>query len=195
MSKLYFRFGAMNASKSVQLLTVAYNYEEQGKKVLCFTPSTDDRYGHGKITSRVGISREALIVHSETDMFTIVEQNPVDCVLVDEAQFLTREHIQQLANVADDLNTPVMCYGLLKDFRNQFFEGSEALVLLADSIEEIKTICEHHNCGRKATMILKIENGMPIYDGRQVEIGDAQYHSVCRFHYFHPQGIVTKQKH
>ncbi len=177
----------MNASKSIQLLTVAHNYEEQGKKVTLFTPAIDTRFGHGKIASRVGIQKDAIEVDDDTNLFEEVKQTLPDCVLVDEVQFLRERHIQQLAKVVDELNTPVIMYGLLKDYRNEFFEGSRAAVLWADQIEEIKTICAHPDCNRKATMILKIKDGVPVYSGEQIEVGGNDlYRSVCRRHYFHP---------
>jgi thymidine kinase len=187
MAKLYFRYGQMNASKSIQLLTVAHNYEEQGKVVILFTPAIDSRYGEGKITSRVGISRDAYMVHEDTNLYELAEKKRPDCILVDEAQFLRGYHIRQFANIVDALNIPVIMYGLLKDYRNQLFEGSEAAILLSDQIEEIKTICADKTCNRKATMILKIKDGKPVYSGQQIEIGGNElYHSVCRRHYFQP---------
>ncbi len=187
MAKLYYRFGQMNASKSIQLLTVAHNYEEQGKRVMLFTPSIDARYGCGKIASRVGIVRDAIVVEDSTDLFSLIETQRPDCALVDEVQFLRAHHVEQLARVADDLNIPAIMYGLLKDYRNQFFEGSEAAILFADQIEEIKTICADATCNRKATMILKVKSGVPVYTGEQIEVGgNDMYKSVCRKHYLHP---------
>ena len=187
VAKLYYRFGQMNASKSIQLLTVAHNYEEQGKKVLLFTPSIDARFGQGRVTSRVGISKEALVVEDGTNLFDIIERERPDCVLVDEVQFFRAHHVKQLAHVVDELKIPVILYGLLKDYRNQFFEGSQAAILWADQIEEIKTICANPGCNRKATMILKLKEGHPVYQGEQIEVGGNDlYRSVCRHHYFHP---------
>jgi thymidine kinase len=183
VAQLYFRYGAMNASKSIQLLTVAHNYEQSGKKVLIFTPAIDDRYGVGKITSRVGLSRSAIPIYQDTKIIDYIDkENKPDCILIDEAQFLTKEHVLQLTHLVDDLNIPVICYGLLKDFRNELFEGSYHLVCNADKIEEIKTICVY--CARKATHILKFKDGKPIYEGESIEIGDSAYKSVCRKHYF-----------
>lgn len=187
MAKLYYRFGQMNASKSIQLLTVAHNYEEQGKTVMLFTPSIDRRFGHGRIASRVGISKEAIEVQEETNLYEQVKSRQPDCVLVDEVQFLKTPHVRQLARVVDELNIAVIMYGLLKDYRNEFFEGSQAAVLWADQIEEIKTICADPDCNRKATMILKMKDGHPVYTGEQIEVGGNDlYKSVCRRHYFHP---------
>jgi thymidine kinase len=190
LAKLYFRYGTMNASKSLQVLTVAHNYKEQGKKALLFVPEIADRDGKGVIASRLGIKEPAIIINDTTNMIEIVEQEQPDCVLVDEAQFLTYFHVSQLAHIVDEFSVPVICYGLLKDYRAEFFEGSKYLVLYADQIEEIKTICVHPFCIKKATMILKVENGEPIYTGEQIEIGDAQYRSVCRYHYFNPDEFI-----
>ncbi|WAH37235.1 thymidine kinase [Alicyclobacillus dauci] len=187
MAKLYYRFGQMNASKSIQLLTVAHNYEEQGKKVTLFTPAIDARFGRGRIASRVGIAKDATIVEEGTNLYDVVQTEHPDCVLVDEVQFLGAHHVRQLSRVVDELNIPVIMYGLLKDYRNQFFEGSEAAVLWADQIEEIKTICADPDCNRKATMILKLKDGKPVYQGEQIEVGGNElYRSVCRRHYFNP---------
>ncbi|RIV18340.1 thymidine kinase [Alicyclobacillaceae bacterium I2511] len=191
MAKLYFRYGQMNASKSIQLLTVAHNYEEQGKRVNVYTPGIANREGLGQVASRVGIARSAFPIGVDTDLFASVRENLPHCVLVDEAQFLSRRHVEQLAQIVDELHVPVIAYGLLKDYRNQFFEGSEALVLWADQIEEIKTVCVQENCNRKATMILKVKEGHPVYVGEQIEIGGNElYRSVCRYHYLHPDGSV-----
>jgi thymidine kinase len=188
MAKLYFRYGQMNASKSIQLLTVAHNYEEQGKQVLCFTPAIDDRFGEATIASRVGLARAAISVSNEMNLFETVHPHHPDCILIDEAQFLSAAHVAQLSRIVDELHIPVIAYGLLKDYRNQFFEGSQALVLFADQLEEIKTICAHASCHRKATMILKLKDGQPVYHGNQIEIGGNElYQSVCRYHYFHPE--------
>jgi thymidine kinase len=187
VAQLYFRYGAMNASKSIQLLTVAHNYEQSGKKVLVFTPAIDDRYGVGKVASRVGISRDAIPVEEETDLYDIVEvEEPrPDCVLVDEGQFLGKNHVTQLVKIVDKLEIPVIVYGLLKDFKNQLFPGSQHLLCEADKIEEIKTVCVY--CNKKATHILKFKDGVPVYSGETIEIGgNDTYSSVCRQHYYNP---------
>lgn len=190
MTSLYFRYGSMGAGKSIDLLKVNHNYREQGKRTLLFTPSVDDRYGVGKITSRIGVSKKAKAVD---DMFNIYEyvddeiksNGEVFAVLVDEAQFLTNEHVLQLANVVDILNVPVMAFGLKNDFSNNLFEGTEALLIHADKIEEIKTICAKSDCGRKAIMNLRLNDGVPVYEGEQVQIGgDESYIPVCRKHYY-----------
>ncbi|USG65434.1 thymidine kinase [Brevibacillus ruminantium] len=187
MAQLYFRYGAMNASKSIQLLTVAHNYEQSGKKVMVFTPAIDDRFGVGKVASRVGISREAIPIAEQTDLFAVVSAaDPLPhCVLVDEGQFLSPEHVQQLVQVVDKLDIPVIVYGLLKNFKNELFAGSAQLLCEADKIEEIKTVCVY--CNKKATHILKYKNGQPVYTGETIEIGGNEtYSSVCRRHYYHP---------
>jgi thymidine kinase len=179
MAQLYFRYSTMNAGKSTEVLKIAHNYEEQNKRVLLLTPSIDDRYGRGKITSRMGFQREAVIINSHTDFFKIAAEKQPDCVLVDEGQFLTREQVITLTHIVDRLNIPVIVYGLKNDFRNRFFSGSEALLLFADKIEEIKAVCWH--CQKKATMLIKYKDGVPVNDGPQIEIGgNDKYVSVCR---------------
>lgn len=189
MAQLYFRYGTMNSGKSVEILKVAHNYEEQGKRVMIFTSVVDDRYGQGYVASRIGLKREALVVGEETNMKTMVEQNQdglPHCVLVDEGQFLRRHHILQLTEIVDELDVPVIVYGLKNDFSNRLFEGSEALLLYADKLEEIKTICWF--CDRKATMVLRMKNGEPVYEGEQIQIGgNDSYIPVCRKCYKHPQ--------
>lgn len=175
----------MNASKSIQLLTVAHNYDQSGKRVLVFSPSIDTRFGEAKVASRVGISRDAIPIHSDTDVYRIVEEYKPDCVLLDEVQFVHPKHIYQLAEVVDHLKIPVICYGLMKNFKNQLFDGSQTLLCLADKIEEIKTVCVY--CNKKATHILKFKNGKPTYTGISVELGTEEtYSSVCRLHYHNP---------
>ena len=153
MAQLYFRYSTMNAGKSIDLIKVAYNYEERGQTVLALVPAVDDRYGRGVITSRIGVQREATIVRDDTNILELFmkenERKHIDCVLVDESQFLRKHHIEELVEIVDSCNTPVICYGLKNDFRNELFEGSYYLLVYADKIEEIKTICW---CGRKATM-------------------------------------------
>lgn len=191
MAQLYYYYGAMQSSKSASLLMVAHNYESQGKKVLLFTPDVDDRSGVGVIASRVGIDKKAHALSKDEDVFEIVKEkvsegnsDKVHCVLVDESQFLTREHVVQLTLVVDKLNIPVMCYGLKNDFKNNLFEGSEALLIYADKIIEIKTICGKESCGKKATANLRLSDGKPIYEGNQIQIGDEVYLPVCREHYY-----------
>lgn len=187
MAQLYYYYGAMQSSKSASLLMVAHNYESQGKKVLLFTPDVDDRSGVGVIASRVGIDKKAHALSKDEDVFEIVKEkvsesnsDKVHCVLVDESQFLTREHVIQLTLVVDKLNIPVMCYGLKNDFQNNLFEGSEALLINADKIQEIKTICMKGNCGKKAIMNGRFIDGIIETEGAQVVIGDEQYIPLCR---------------
>lgn len=179
MARLYFRFSTMNAGKSTEILKVAHNYEEQNKHALLFSPAIDDRYGSGRITSRMGISRESVILNSDTDIKAIVEKEKPDCILVDEGQFLSREQVISFAEIVDIAKVPVIVYGLKNDFRNRLFEGSEALLLFADKIEEVKTVCWY--CSKKSTMLLKRKDGIPVAEGPQIEIGgNDTYVSVCR---------------
>ena len=145
MAQLYYRYSTMNAGKSIELIKVAYNYEERGKNVMTLIPSIDNRYGRGVITSRIGVQREAKIVNEDTDILDLFikenERKSIDCVLVDECQFLKKHHVLELAEVVDSFNVPVLAYGLKNDFRNEMFEGSYYMLIYADKIEEIKTIC------------------------------------------------------
>lgn len=175
----------MNAGKSIELIKVAYNYEERGKRVLTLVPSADNRYGTGVITSRIGIQRQAIMVSQDSNILEIFmrerEKDDIDCVLIDECQFLKKHHVQELVEIVDSFNVPVLAYGLKNDFRNEMFEGSYYLLIYADKIEEIKTICW---CGRKATMIARIVDGEFVKKGEQVVIGgNDMYVSLCRKHY------------
>lgn len=182
MAQLYFRYGAMNSGKSIEILKVAHNYEEQNKNVMIFTSALDNRDEVGFVSSRVGLRAPALPIYAETNLFDIVksENQKISCVLIDEVQFLLREHIEQLTQIVDELNIPVMGFGLKNDFRNEWFEGSKYMLLYADKIEEMKTICWF--CERKATMNLRItEEGTPVYSGEQIQIGgNDSYYPVCR---------------
>ncbi|NCB41472.1 MAG: thymidine kinase [Clostridia bacterium] len=185
MAQLYYRYSTMNAGKSIELIKVAYNYEERGKNVLVLAPSIDDRYGEGKITSRIGISRDALKIDSEInilDLYKSMEaEMHVDCILLDECQFLKKHHVEELVSIVDDYDTPVLAYGLKNDFRNELFEGSYYMLVYADKIEEIKTIC---HCGRKATMVARVVDGQMVRSGEQIVIGgNDMYVSLCRKHY------------
>lgn len=180
MAKLYFRYGAMGSGKTIDLLKVAYNYEERGQTVEIFTSSLDNRYGVGKITTRVGLQREAVIIDKEFDIYEYVKKldKKPDCILIDEANFLTKKNVQELTDIVDFLNIPVICYGLRSDFKMNLFEGASALMERADKIEEIKTICE---CGAKATVNMRFVDGKAVVDGEQVLIGgNESYKSVCR---------------
>ena len=189
MAQLFYTYSTMSAGKSLDLLKVNHNYREQGKKTILFTPRTDTRYGEGKITSRIGIQEDALSVDCGFNFYEYVKRNKtasekVYCILIDEAQFLSREQIMQLSNTVDSFNIPVMCYGLKNDFQNNLFEGSEALLIHADKIIEIKTICAKEECGKKAIMNLRLSGGEPVYEGSQIQIGDDEYLPVCRKHYY-----------
>lgn len=186
MAKLYFYYSTMNAGKSTTLLQSSYNYQERGMNTIVYTAAIDDRFGVGKVTSRIGISQEAKLFGAETDLFTEIEQahqqQILHCILVDEAQFLKKEQVHQLTEVVDKLNIPVLCYGLRTDFRAELFEGSQYLLAWADQLEELKTICY---CGRKANFVLRLNaDGKAVADGAQIEIGgNDRYLSVCRLHY------------
>lgn len=188
MAQLYFRYGAMNSGKSIEVLKVAHNYEEQNKAVRIYTSGVDNRDGVGIISSRTGMKREATPIHDNTNIFEEIKlaDEKIWCVLIDEAQFLKKEHVLQLTRVVDELNIPVMTFGLKNDFMNNLFEGSKYLLLYAEKIEEIKTICWY--CGKKAIMNLRISDGKPVYEGEQIQIGgNESYFPVCRHHYFHPE--------
>lgn len=190
MAKLYYHYSTMNAGKSTLLLQASYNYRERGMATLLLTAALDSRAGQGKIASRIGISEAALTFDAGTDMFALIVQHGANCacVFVDEAQFLSREQVWQLARVADDLNIPVMCYGLRVDFRGELFPGSAALLALADDMREVRTICF---CGKKATMVIRRdENGNAITEGAQVQVGGNEtYVSLCRRHWREAVGI------
>ncbi|WP_420547430.1 thymidine kinase [Curvivirga sp.] len=192
MAKLHFYFSAMNAGKSTILLQSSYNYQERGMNTLIFTAALDDRYGIGKVTSRIGLEADAVIFKTVDDLLSITKERhsdtPLSCVLVDEAQFLTRQQVLQLSDVADHMGIPVICYGLRTDFQGQLFPGSEALLGLADEMREVKTIC---HCGSKATMVVRYDDkGNPVKAGDQVEIGgNDRYVSMCRKHWKETLGI------
>ncbi len=187
MAKLHFYYSAMNAGKSTTLLQSSYNYNERGMDTLAFTPAFDDRYEVGMITSRIGLEAAAITFDSNFDFFvftaTSIEENPnLRCILVDEAQFLSREQVEQLVKITVELHRPVLAYGLRTDFQGEPFEGSKYLLSWAEDIVEIKTIC---HCGRKAVMNMRIdEKGHKVIEGEQVEIGgNDRYIAVCREHY------------
>lgn len=177
----------MNSGKSIEILKVAHNYEEQNKQVILLTSAVDDRAGVGVIASRIGLSRPAHPIASDTNLFDLIsEQNEkAACVLIDEAQFLERHHVLECARVVDELHIPVIAFGLKNDFRNELFEGSKYLLLYANKIEEMKTICWF--CAKKAIMNLRVHDGEPVYTGDQIQIGgNESYYPVCRHHYNHP---------
>ena len=184
MAKLYFYYSAMNAGKTTTLLQSAHNYHERGMRTLIFTPRLDDRYGSGVVASRIGLKANGVTFARGDDLLQLTRQNiadsgPLHCVLVDEAQFLTKAQAWQLTDVVDVLNIPVLTYGLRTDFRGELFEGSQYLLAWADNLIEIKTIC---HTGKKATMVVRVDDyGRAITEGPQVEIGgNERYVSVSR---------------
>ena len=186
MAKLYFYYSSMNAGKSTALLQSSYNYRERGMNTLVLAPDLDDRYGVGKVTSRIGLETNATTFRSDDDLFKLISEHdqasPLHCVLVDEAQFLTKEQVYQLGEVTDELNVPVLTYGIRTDFQGEPFEGSKYLLAWADNLKELKAICF---CGGKATMVIRLgEDGNAITQGSQVEIGgNDRYVSMCRKHF------------
>jgi len=186
MAKLYFYYSTMNAGKSTTLLQSSFNYEERGMKTLLLTAAIDDRFGVGKIASRIGLEADAFLFSDDTNVLDLIQKEQqkrgVDCVMVDESQFLTRDQVFQLSEVADKLGVPVLCYGLRTDFQGNLFEGSQHLLAWADELKELKTIC---HCGRKATMVIRVdESGEPIRQGAQKEIGgNDKYVALCRQHF------------
>lgn len=186
MAQLFFRYGAMASGKSIEIMKVAHNYEIQGRHVLLLTNSLDTRSGTGEIASRIGMQRSATAINDQDNLFELVEKNEdIAVVLIDEAQFMTADQVLQLTHVVDDLHIPVMAFGLKNDAFNKLFPGSEALLIYADKIEEMKTLCSF--CEHKAIMNLRLVDGQPVYEGAQVQIGgDESYLPVCRDHYNHP---------
>ena len=185
MAKLYFSYAAMNAGKSTILLQAAHNYEERGMRTRLYTSSLYVEDGIGKISSRIGVEVPANLYDRQLNIFDDIqsanEEKKVDCVFVDEAQFLTEDQVWQLARVADKLGIPVMCFGLRTDFQGNLFEGSARLLAIADILREVRTICE---CGRKATMVVRMdEDGTVMREGDQVSIGKEIYVSLCRRHW------------
>ena len=187
MAKLYFYYAAMNAGKSTTLLQADFNYRERGMETMLWTAAHDDRSGTGKIGSRIALSAPANTYSEDVDLFEAIgeelKKRELNCVLVDEAQFLTRDHVLQLCRVTDELGIPVLCYGLRTDFQANLFEGSAALLALADALIELKAVCD---CGRKATMNLRVDaQGHAVAAGAQTEIGgNDRYVAICRRHFF-----------
>lgn len=186
MAKLYFYYSSMNAGKSTTLLQSSFNYRERGMRTLLFTAAFDDRFGSGKVASRIGLEQEAELFRANDDLLQRVraqyEQSPLHCVLVDEAQFLSKAQVWQLSDVCDQLGIPVLCYGIRTDFRGELFAGSQWLLAWADTLVELKTIC---HCGAKAPMVVRVDaEGNAIRDGAQVEIGgNERYVPLCRTHF------------
>jgi thymidine kinase len=186
MAKLYFYYSSMNAGKSTALLQSSYNYRERGMRTLVLAPAFDDRYGEGKVTSRIGIKSDATTFRPDDDLLAVVESQskvePLHCVLIDEAQFLTKDQVFQLGEVTDKMNIPVLAYGLRTDFQGEPFEGSKYLLAWSDNLKELKAIC---HCGAKATMVVRFdESGNAVTEGSQIEIGgNDRYVSMCRKHF------------
>ncbi len=186
MAKIYFYYSSMNAGKSTTLLQADFNYRERGMETMVWTAALDDRYGQGYVTSRIGLRAEAHKFTPETDLLDAVssehEGRPLACVMIDEAQFLSREQVLQLARIADEANIPILCYGLRTDFAADLFPGSAALLGLADTLVELKAVC---HCGRKSTMNLRVDGaGRAVIDGQQTEIGgNDRYVAMCRKHF------------
>ena len=195
MAKLYFYYSSMNAGKSTALLQSSYNYKERGMNTLVLAPQFDDRYGVGKVTSRIGLEAAATTFTKADNLFEIVSacihEDPLHCILIDEAQFLTKDQVAELSDVTDDLNIPVLAYGLRTDFQGEPFEGSKYLLAWSDNLKELKAICD---CGSKATMVIRLdENGNAITHGSQVEIGgNDRYISMCRKHF--KENFFRKQR-
>ncbi|MGB1235315.1 MAG: thymidine kinase [Planktomarina sp.] len=186
MAKLYFHYSTMNAGKSTVLLQAAHNYRERGMDVYLLTAKLDTRAGQGKIASRIGIGMKADTFAPNEDLFpkiqTRLDESPCACIFIDEAQFLSKDQVWALARAVDDLNIPIMCYGLRVDFMGELFPGSAALLALSDEMREVRTICY---CGKKATMVVRLDsNGQPVTAGAQVQIGGNEtYLSLCRKHF------------
>ncbi len=186
MAQLYFYYSAMNAGKSTSLLQSSYNYRERGMNTMVMTASIDDRYGVGKVASRIGIESDAQVFGASDNLVDMIASShaaqTLHCVLVDECQFLSKEQVKQLAYVVDKMDIPVLCYGLRTDFQGELFLGSQYLLAWADKLVELKTIC---HCGRKANMVLRLDgNGNAMKEGEQVAIGgNESYESVCRNHF------------
>ena len=186
MAQLYFYYSAMNAGKSTSLLQSAYNYRERGMHSLIYTAAFDDRYGVGKVTSRIGLQADAKLYGNDDDLYEAIKQDNkekrLDCIFIDEAQFLTQVQVRQLIEVVDELDIPVLAYGLRTDFLGGTFEGSQYLLAWADKLFELKTVC---HCGRKANFVVRLdENGNAVTDGDQVQIGgNDRYESMCRKHF------------
>lgn len=192
MPKLYFYYSAMNAGKSTTLLQSDYNYRERGMQTLLFTPELDNRYEVGQITSRIGVQSSAITFNEKFNFFDYVKKTQgsgqeLSCILVDEAHFLSKTQVRELSDICDQLNLPVLAYGIRSDFRGEPFEGSQYLLTWADSLTEIKTIC---HCGKKAIMNSRVDqDGNVVWEGSQVQIGHG-YVSTCRKHF--KEGVVSK---
>ena len=187
MAKLYFNYSSMNAGKSTMLLQANHNYLERGLMPVIYTSHLENRFSKNEIVSRIGLKHKSNIFTTKTNIYKDIsklsDKVSVDCLLIDEAQFLTKDQVKQLGIIVDKLDIPVMTFGIRTDFQGNLFEGSKYLLAWADNLKEIKTIC---HCGRKATMVLKINSsGKIILEGTQIDIGGQEkYVSVCRKHFF-----------
>jgi thymidine kinase len=186
MAKLYFYYSSMNAGKSTALLQSSYNYRERGMRTMVLAPAIDNRFGEGIVASRIGLKSDATIFDGSHDLFEMIKTrhqgNPLSCILIDEAQFLSRDQVYQLTEVCDRMDIPVLAYGIRTDFQGEPFEGSKYLLAWADNLKELKAICF---CGRKATMVIRVdEQGKAVTEGAQIEIGgNDRYESTCRLHF------------
>ncbi|MEZ2130488.1 MULTISPECIES: thymidine kinase [unclassified Sinorhizobium] len=186
MAKLYFNYSTMNAGKSTLLLQASYNYQERGMHTIALIAAFDERAGRGKISSRIGLMSDAIPFETTDDLFRIVEnlnaEKTIACVFVDEAHFMTRDHVWQLAHIVDRLAIPVMVYGLRTDFQGKLFPASQELLAIADELREVRTIC---HCGRKATMVVRLNGeGNVVREGAQIDVGgNEKYVSLCRRHW------------
>ena len=186
MAKVHFHYSTMNAGKSTSLLQSNHNYEVRGLKTYLFTPKADADMYHGAIHSRLGLEKKANIFEESFEFdkyFLDKKDEKIACILVDEAQFLTSKQVKELCLVCDKLNIPVMCYGIRTDFRGDLFSGSAALLAYADTLVELKTICEYEGCARKATMIARYTDGKIVTEGQQIDIGGDKYKVFCRKDY------------
>lgn len=196
MAKLYFRHGTMGSAKTLNLLAVAHNYRQQGKKVLLMRPDMDTRFGKDRIKSRAGLECQADVLIVNEKSIQGIDYTGISCILVDEVQFLPAKAIEELRHITLDWDIPVICYGLRTDFKSHLFEGSQRLLELADSIEEVKATC--HYCNRKSIMNLKHVNGIATNEGPTVELGaDEKYHPACYRCYRREidKGLLSKIQH
>ncbi len=185
MAKLYYNYSAMNAGKSAQLLQAAHNYEQTGSTVWYFNYYQDNRFGVGKISSRIGLEHDAVLYSEEFDFihYAMHENHVPAAIFVDECQFLTKKQVLDLAYIVDKFNIPVLCYGIRNDYMGNLFQGSAALMCHADEIREIKAMCSVEGCHKKATHIGLFIGGARVLDGEQTYIGDTDYRSMCRKHF------------
>jgi thymidine kinase len=192
VAKLYFRYGTMDSAKTMNLLAVAHNYRKQGKQVVLLKPALDDRFGAQKIVSRSGLESHADHLLEQDTILDPASFDGIDCVLVDEAQFLSPSLVEQLRVLTLTHNLPIICYGLRTDFRTESFPGARRLLELADSVEEVKVTCQH--CHRKAVFNLRSAGGKAVTTGEQIALGDEEYAPVCWHHYYElvgPEGLAA----